>query len=851
MKKLFSLVSAVFAASLFGAEIGENLIDNPQFKVSNSIQPFYPKTYLQDFPLNWGTNDHNKPQSCTAYLSDGGPNGLPAVALRDTKGSATISQYGFKLKQGQKYRFTAWLKLTNFKASNAFIALYDFCWVRDTKLYWGPGSNTNWFKVQKDFVAPYSPNSLYGIGFHARNITGEIRIADVSLTPIDAEGAAGAEKNWSAVSKRLVPVTLNLNALEPDAELTFSYLLNLPKDDDQYEITLAVNGRELTGSWARYFGKVKLTGIPVGSGEFKAVLRDKTTKEIVAETRSHAYQIFPAQRKYTSPGKRLNEQVIEKVNQKLSASAQVKFVQDRAGWIFLSLPSADKRAAVTMNGTPLVMRYFKGNAETMRYLQPGEYTFAFQNVKADDHVIIRRIPELFCYPLLRPLHISAEPACDMEYSEKYIFPNCNTFNVWGVPGGSKTIKKLNGEGTRIFGSVGYRVSNAPKTPEELAEMFSRKAKWTTFLTLDEIAFIDQPALIKNVVESLWLMSRNSEQTRYFWIGFPDHAGQYPQMHQDFAAAVANMNGGKGKVLMEAYASTQPTEAEADKYLRRKFVDSARFLNSAVPGINPYLNYCCSTFSQTVSWNGDLHPDVDNKAFIDMQLHLLANSPELRDLGGIGLYNTSASDDDTTRFFFAAVRHYFLEGNRDRFADKFGYSYKPGHLENADFLQQGENWELNPAEKNSIRFETIPGYGKKVQRRNMAGDSICVMTRSAKAPNQISQIARNLIPGKIYSFKVLVSDYKDVKENRPRPEEYAFEVKIQGAKIIKDRSYVFTDKRPEKEKQPRTNVIKIVFEATAPTAEITLSDWKSAQKMGGSAGQQLSFNFVQLKPFFLN
>jgi hypothetical protein len=40
-----------------------------------------------------------------------------------------------------------------------------------------------------------------------------------------------------------------------------------------------------------------------------------------------------------------------------------------------------------------------------------------------------------------------------------------------------------------------------------------------------------------------------------------------------------------------------------------------------------------------------------------------------------------------------------------------------------------------------------------------------------------------------------------------------------------------------------------FRATGPTAELTLSDWRSPDDPGGPIGQETIFSFVEVQPVF--
>jgi hypothetical protein len=245
-----------------------------------------------------------------------------------------------------------------------------------------------------------------------------------------------------------------------------------------------------------------------------------------------------------------------------------------------------------------------------------------------------------------------------------------------------------------------------------------------------------------------------------------------------------------------------------------------------------------------------NPAVDFKYFLDMQVNLIANSPDFCDLATTGYWGTYYGDEELVRWSFQLMRHYAVEGNKELLSERYGFKYNPGLLVNGDFADGLNGWSASPAAEGSLRPHTIAGYGKNSQGRwggGSAGDTVCVMTRHPVGPNRIGQLVQGLEVGRAYCLQFVTADLKDVAGQKYRPRRYGIDVELAGAEILPDKSFVHIDRRRGGRYEGNHHVAKInlhrvIFRAKSPQQEIAFHDAQA------SPGEELVINFIQLKPY---
>ena len=143
-----------------------------------------------------------------------------------------------------------------------------------------------------------------------------------------------------------------------------------------------------------------------------------------------------------------------------------------------------------------------------------------------------------------------------------------------------------------------------------------------------------------------------------------------------------------------------------------------------------------------------------------------------------------------------------------------------------------------------------GLGRPADPEHI-GDTFLWMKRSEKGPNTFSQTIKDLEPGRLYSMKMFSCDYKDLVNPKTRLEEIQpmGSVTIEGVEVDAKRSFteVYAS-NPEPKIPVCITYHWKVFRAKARTAKLKICDWRNEKEPGGAAGQELTFNFVEVEPY---
>ena len=170
------------------------------------------------------------------------------------------------------------------------------------------------------------------------------------------------------------------------------------------------------------------------------------------------------------------------------------------------------------------------------------------------------------------------------------------------------------------------------------------------------------------------------------------------------------------MLFEAYCHPQVNEEAAAAYLDNMIGETMRRFNGFFPNAAAGTGIIFGNFNQIPIISLEHDPAVDFKYFLDMQVNLVANSPDFKDLATIGYWGTYYGDEEMVRWSFKLMRHYAVEGNKEMLSDRHGFKYNPGFIANPDFADGLEGWTVSAAAKDSVRTQTIAGFGKKSEGR---------------------------------------------------------------------------------------------------------------------------------------
>ncbi len=252
---------------------------------------------------------------------------------------------------------------------------------------------------------------------------------------------------------------------------------------------------------------------------------------------------------------------------------------------------------------------------------------------------------------------------------------------------------------------------------------------------------------------------------------------------------------------------------------------------------------------------DIYPQCDYNAFLDLQMEFLATDPALFGVRGLYGYYSPYVGEEQTRLMAALVRHYGLEGRTDRFLPG---SYDLPHLQNPDFVDGLQGWQVAAVAEGSVAPKVVERFGFLQGRyATNVGDTTVWTKRGAAKPNTLTQELRDLQPGKPYSLRFFTGNYQDYLAGKSNPYKHGVSVTITDAKLVPEKcfqaviksNYAHKFAQFDAKNPYRMNYHQVVFIPQGQTARLTLSDWKTATDPGGPEGEEIIWNFVQVQPYF--
>jgi len=821
---------------------GENLLINGRFDAEQV-----------DFPEFWS------PSSAKNVFYDrvGGLDGKrPAVVLKNgdnTPGTMSLRQQGLTLVAGETYKFSAYVKTKGFQCRAGGLIIHNSGWISATGIATFP-ADSEWTLHERTFTLMPSKNNEYGVAIYATNLTGEIHFADVKLEAVSEGARKGSTSQLSVIAApRLVPLQPLLNKIpRANPELTCKLYRFQREKREILECLVAVDGDPIPQQVIPLANdgaiRVRLAGLPCGDYALKAVIRHRETQKTIVET-AYAISIVDPPAIDRSNIRQLNNLVAEVLNQPVSANLATQsftFVNPRDGWVFVAFTTDTLAAGSTikLDDSDTVITAATDRLEAFRELPAGEHHITVSGNQADARLIVRSIPEIFDYPPCSNSYVPENGSYGWDFMKKHILYAVTTLNGGTLPGDA--LPEAKALGLKWLANFNVDTAGDPaKLRDRMEETAGMTQPQYDGFTSDELFF--GRTTIDNYTQALRLVRNPQNRLIYTWIvGKPS----IPSLHTDFMSACLNTSGGRGRLLFEAYCHPQDNEQAAADYLDDMIGETMRRFNAFFPNAAAGTGIIFGNFNQIPIISLEHNPAVDFKYFLDMQVNLIANSPDFKDLATTGYWGTYYGDEELVRWSFKLMRHYAVEGNKEMLSDRYGFKYNPGFLTNGDFADGLNGWTASPAAKDSLRTHTIAGYGKNSQGRwggGSAGDTVCVMTRSADKPNRISQTASGLEVGKAYCLQFVTADMKDVTGKKYNPRRYGIDVKLEGAERLADKSFLHIDRRNSGRYKDNSNVAKInlnriVFRAKSTTQVIVFTDEAAVP------GEELMINFIQLKPY---
>jgi hypothetical protein len=820
---------------------GENLLINGTFEAEQV-----------EFPEFWSPSDSKN----VFFQRTGGPEGkTAAVVLKAEEAAAcdaNVRQQGLTLVSGGVYTLSARIRTKGFKSRNAGLIVHNSGWLNDTGIKTLP-SDSEWTFVEKTFKLFPSKGNEYGVALFAQGMNGEIAVADVRLAAVSEDALKGSSSQMALVKlPRLVPVRPLLNRIPLSRpELTFKFYGVLPEKPGAYECVAEMDGGTIPRQSLPLEAdgvRVPLAGLPCGDHALRTTVRHRETRAAVLE-RLWPVSVVAPPAVDIGAARPLNNLVSELLDQPVKAGAAAQtftFGQPRDGWIFVSLTTAAAlpELKVTLDGADTVIAADADWREAFREVARGVHRITVSGAAADARLRVHAIPEIFNYPPCVDSFVKENGAYDWAFMKRYVLHAVTTLNGGALPGDALPEAKARG----LKWLANFNVAPVDDPDDVRARMEKHagmvQPQYDGF-TSDELFF--NRVTIDTYTKALWALRNPENRLIYTWIvGKPGIAA----LHTDFMSACLNASKGRGRLLFEAYCHPQADERAAAAYLDNMIGETMRRFNAFFPGAAAGTGIIFGNFNQIPILSLEHDPAVDFKYFLDMQVNLVANSPDFRDLATVGYWGTYYGDEELARWSFLLMRHYAVEGNREMLSGRYGFTYVPGFVANGDFADGLNGWTVSPAAESSVRADALAGYGKNSQGRwgaGKAGDTFCVMTRQPAAVNRVSQTARGLTVGKAYCLQFVTADRRDLLGKTYNPRRYGIGVELEGAERVEAKSFVHVDRRKggryaHNDNVAKVNLHRIVFRAASPSLSMAFND------AAAEPGEELMLNYVQLKPY---
>ena len=555
-------------------------------------------------------------------------------------------------------------------------------------------------------------------------------------------------------------------------------------------------------------------------------------------------------------GRRLNTLVRRLAEQELQSGGGCGFSVARDGWVWIALDGGE--GTVEIDGSDAGAFAVEGSrTEAMRFVSKGEHSVKVAGFAGKRRLIVNSVPTVMATSYPEP-KISGAQRLTGEFLERYFYPAFNTFSYGWVPSRipEKEWRTFFARGRQMFGHLcrwnkncrGY--FNRMEPPGNLAMRFRTSLgmshRYYSGLTFDEIAASD--LLEKtNFTEALRL---SRDLARPIWVWSSGVVYEDNPVNAEYLASIVAASGGRGRLLFECYARTQPDEASALSYFDDYLDGSILRAEKLLPGFVRSSMIVHGAYTRPGGYCTDCRVNVDTKRFWDMYFHRLATSPSFEGLAGIGLYAISNGEEEDLRWASRLIRHYALEGRTGRLSDKYAFRYEPGHLGNGDFANGLEGWTVEAVEPGSIRSAKIKGLaslqGRKV--KEAGGDQACVFKRCASKPNVLRRKLAGLEKGRLYSLRFALAPVADGAVKKDGRHSFVFNARIDGAEDVTAASpaakWGSVDRR-----SGALSARTLVFKALSDTAELVFCDWADSKTPGGDVGEELALNFVRVVPYY--
>lgn len=575
---------------------------------------------------------------------------------------------------------------------------------------------------------------------------------------------------------------------------------------------------------------------------------------------------------WTRKVKVLNNLVMELLNvgDRMTSEKSFTFTNPRAGWLFFSAtPAAALKAEeqvelsvamLTGNISVLVCSPEKGTpCEAMRYLPSGDYRLAVRckGKAALSRLIVRAMPEIIYAEFGDNPKVKGFGSYNREFLQRIGLLN----NVNTIEGDANFDNKADPyheewqrEGKRWLAE---RTIGKEETPEAQYQFwmlpFTTTQPFADGILIDE--FMDFTPFRNEAVSKLLADPRYKGKLFYPYVCSP-----HPHRGGDEAIKFMRLIMDSGnRVAWERYMEEQRNEKEALSYLDMCILQELeKYWLPSLPDAVGHTILCFGNYLSAPPSTLNSDPSVDFKVWMDMQYNLIATDPWFFGLYGLMEWSSGYADEEAVRWVAKLYRHYGIEGKTELLSRSYGFNYRLPHLQNPDFADGLKGWEVKPAEQGSIAPRKFDGFSSLQGRYppSPKGDAFAWMKQSSKAPNLLSQEIKDLVPGRLYSVKLITGDYRELTNGKSGEKKHAVQLRVDNVDLVPDKCLVtvmqgsnWAEIKPFDAKNPFwINYHRLVFRAKARAAKLAISDWTSQNGPDSPLEQELAVNFVEVQPY---
>lgn len=566
----------------------------------------------------------------------------------------------------------------------------------------------------------------------------------------------------------------------------------------------------------------------------------------------------------------LNNMVSELVNLRergLAGESKIEFMNPRDGWVFFRTDPNPVSIMLNQEPDQLFQQGAIGHkaGEAMRYLKAGRHVLHLDGKPAD--LVVRTIPDL--------IYATIPNQFRWDYLTNSMLQNATT--ILG--------SNVNEEWMRQWKATGRNWINFAVAPGHGGggeKFYSAEEYYQHLLThggfnhpLTDGAIFDQigAASVEQKIEFAGAFARIQADPNLKGRSYQAwYEGEIFGSEGDLAFMKLAMDAG-WPYSFYVYLTEQQTQQQIRADIESNFILRAHSAEGHIPGSLRRAIVTLGFWTAVATGQiQDIDPGANFKILMQMQMNALANHTDLFGLYGLFWYYSPYVDEEIDRFASALFRHYAIEGNTGPLIND---PYRLTHLSNPDFEHGTKGWTISEAEPGSVSVKNHVGYGD-LQGRYLGGsrgDTFLTTRRSSKHPNVISQQLKDLTPGRVYSFKMITADYQNIIGEKSVDAADSISIRFDNTEPVagpnanevlagehrgelpSDQQVTFPNHyghllgKFRGDYHAYMNSHWRLFRALGETAELTISDWAAPDHPGGTEGQEIMINYIQVEPYF--